>query len=98
MWQHLDTIAQTTIAIGVIVAGFWTVLKTISRKFEKQDEKREIKLSELEKNILSAFSKHEFLDQRRHEDNLVRFGDIRVILAKLGYKGNGELNKTKVSE
>lgn len=33
--------------------------------------------------------RHEELDQSRHEENLGRFAEIKVALARLGYKNGG---------
>ena len=57
------------------VAGLGWWLRGEFRKAEKGQE-----------SIIDA---HEAKDQERHEENLERFAQIKVALARLGYKNGG---------
>jgi len=89
MLDHLDQIGGALTAGGMVAGAILRLWGAIKKKFDGLDERRETQFKELKDGLLGAFNKHEELDQRRHEDNLKKFGDIRVALARGGYKGNG---------
>lgn len=77
-------------AAGVVVGAIARLWTSIRNKFDSMDAKREAQFNDIKTHVLETFARHEKLDQERHEDNLGRFGDIRVALARLGYRnGNG---------
>ena len=66
-------VALFSSAASVAGLGWW-----LSSQFRK-----------VEKNHQSTLAVHETKDQERHEENLGRFAEIKVALARLGYKNGG---------
>lgn len=93
MLEHADQIASVVTAGGITLGGLVRLWGAIKKKFDTMDAKRETQFTALQGQVLGLFSKHEELDQRRHEDNLVKFSDIRVALARAGLKSNGNGGK-----
>ena len=44
----------------------------------------------VERTTAETIAKHELIDQRRHEENLENFSDIRISLARHGINGSGQ--------
>lgn len=88
MWEHFDQIGGALTAGGVAVGAVLRLWGAIKKKFDALDDKRESQFNVLRADLVGAFNRHEELDQRRHEDNLRKFGDIRVGLARIGYRGS----------
>lgn len=55
------------------------------------------KLSDLKGALETKLDDHEVQDQGRHEDNLRRFGQVNVALARLGIQDSGLSNGHTIS-
>lgn len=89
MLEHADQIASVVTAGGITLGGLVRLWGAIKKKFDTMDAKRETQFTSLQTQL----SKIEELHQRRHEDNLFKFSDIRVALARAGLKTNGNGGK-----
>jgi hypothetical protein len=99
MLEHLDQVGGALTAAGVVVGAIVRLWGAIKKKFDGLDDRREAQFKGLKDDfkglkdeLVGAFNKHEQLDQRRHEDNLYKFSDIRVALARAGFRTNGNGN------
>lgn len=67
-------------SVGLL--GWW-----LSGRFRKTEELARKAAEEVEVKTEVTMEKHEVIDQKRHEENLRNFNDIRVILARSGLNG-----------
>ena len=91
-WNEVD-VALT--AVTMVVGAIGWLGRFIRKKLHEQDQVQEKQLAAIESRVLTAFGKHEELDQQRHNDNIRKFErqdsiltDVRLMLARAGLNGH----------
>jgi hypothetical protein len=79
-WTQSVTVGLTSAGTIVVAAwlGGWKVRDWVSSKFDEIGDQ----FSETRKLFYDKIDAHESVDQQRHEENLERFADIRVEIAR----------------
>lgn len=76
-------IIKASSPLAVAGLGWW-----LSGRFRKVEEAGNERLTKITDAFRSAIQDHERVDQKRHEENLGRFANIRVMLARAGLNGH----------
>lgn len=80
-------VGGATTAAGVVLSGVYQLWRSIRRLFTDLQRERTAQLTALKSHMDTTFAKHEAKDQERHEENLQRFAEINVTLARNGING-----------